>query len=944
MSVISSEGKGRSGQVMEKLRTRKTPMRICNRRTRVSGDKKTQRRGGVIVTMSVEHSEGIALKTLEGVAEHHSRQISTTSALFGPMGVSIGVVCESTTENKEVVMDVQQLPNDNTQSATDWTGSISHYGASLKSMSRPSICELRKSLSFLEDQQFEKLAEFNIETTQQLLNIPIRKFLEIEINGEQLQLLMSLLENAFCKDSDQPKSFQEEVKSFEEIAGDIEKFEANDDDDEKPLVIDETFSIIEENQDPTTDKEERSLNDIEECFAKIRNVKIPQSRATIDEVKSELSEIIAELDGKEKRLLRRLKDKKQTDEPLVSAMKSGTEEVVTTTTASAQQNLQPTVLIKKLPTPLRKKQHDMDADSTTTGVDFAFLKIRKHENVADVGEAKKLRVNALQKKTRKRQAKVPNFVDNRDNKVPESSNISNEFLEVCSSDALDKVSQQSKAEEVHESQELKPVLKSVSPQSPLFESTPVKSEEFDESGIIMDTTITTQKEDNSERDNFSEGDLLATAPFSKTNENQIQCSTAKDSTNLSVTAQRRIEFDEKPNDKVSNLYDHYDADLIVTIDNTPLSPISGGITSPINSNNDYSPAMEIDGHCIGMIYLLKEIDMSGISVNKPDNLSMLLRTNGFDPRLSKYLKKEVNAVHTSTSICAFSKIAQSGDPRRTGSIYNTEKFSHQTPNMLIYGCLQRSPWYQSLMSTMKIQINQTISILVRAINNFQKIRLEDPYAVFDIFKLYCAGELLEILENLGLFVDVNGQITEKKNISTYAGRSYGCSSVVNATYSFIQPVEPSSVTVQHQQMRSFSSHAPNFSAMPFQPSASFQPPTPFISCYIESPHTPMENSVQMQQSRMRRPKPSQSRGPFEPPLPRRHCGLKVPYRNSAPPPLPSRSSLSPVKSIKPPTQSSNSDEECWDLDEEINSSTPSKLPLSPSSDDDSKQSRRNCTR
>lgn len=564
-------------------------------------------------------------------------------------------------------MDVQQLPNDNTQSATDWTGSISHYGASLKSMSRPSICELRKSLSFLEDQQFEKLAEFNIETTQQLLNIPIRKFLEIEINGEQLQLLMSLLENAFCKDSDQPKSFQEEVKSFEEIAGDIEKFEANDDDDEKPLVIDETFSIIEEvrnrnfmfkqihiyyllqNQDPTTDKEERSLNDIEECFAKIRNVKIPQSRATIDEVKSELSEIIAELDGKEKRLLRRLKDKKQTDEPLVSAMKSGTEEVVTTTSkaplstddtqtslavtsetdksikekrgqktvkrrrniksktnvnksvktfkntdtssiggiiavdaeassatsgkspdiveslktfdktsqvtkyvkasspdnanflkllnppifsgsrgiifmnptsrvilqnevqcsnvlkpfkkrpqkpalnlndndsllidvsepnfvnclserpfevsnntavdditlirpdsddtdtlskegtkcrlvqatklltpfsaASAQQNLQPTVLIKKLPTPLRKKQHDMDADSTTTGVDFAFLKIRKHENVADVGEAKKLRVNALQKKTRKRQAKVPNFVDNRDNKVPESSSI-----------------------------------------------------------------------------------------------------------------------------------------------------------------------------------------------------------------------------------------------------------------------------------------------------------------------------------------------------------------------------------------------------------------------------------------------------------------------------------------------------------------------------------------
>lgn len=243
--------------------------------------------------------------------------------------------------------------------------------------------------------------------------------------------------------------------------------------------------------------------------------------------------------------------------------------------------------------------------------------------------------------------------------------------------------------------------------------------------------------------------------------------------------------------------------------------------------------------------------------------------------------------------------------------------------MLLYGSLQRSPWYQSLMSTMKIQINQTISILVRAINNFQKIRLDDPYAVFDIFKLYCAGELLEILENLGLCVDVNGVISEKKNMSSFAGRSYDCGSVVNATYSFIQPVEPPSVTTQ-QQIRSIASPATNFAA----PTTLFQPSAPFISCYIDSPQMTMDKSPQIPKEYLRRSKPSLYRAALPSAPPRRHCGLKVPYSSNV---APIRSSLSPVK--RQP-RCSDSEEENWDLDEAIKSSTPPKPSISPSSVND----------
>lgn len=74
-----------------------------------------------------------------------------------------------------------------------------------------------------------------------------------------------------------------------------------------------------------------------------------------------------------------------------------------------------------------------------------------------------------------------------------------------------------------------------------------------------------------------------------------------------IPTKRRIEFDAKTSDAVNGKYSCYDADTVVTISNTPLSPISNEIMSSINTNfftNDYKPALEIDGHCAGTVYLV----------------------------------------------------------------------------------------------------------------------------------------------------------------------------------------------------------------------------------------------------------------------------------------------------------------------------------------------------
>ena len=156
----------------------------------------------------------------------------------------------------------------------------------------------------------------------------------------------------------------------------------------------------------------------------------------------------------------------------------------------------------------------------------------------------------------------------------------------------------------------------------------------------------------------------------------------------------------------------------------------------------------------------------------------------------------------------------------------------QTPNMFLYGCLQRSPWYQSLMSTMKIQINQSISQLVRALNNFYRERLLNPLIVFDVFKIDCAGEILEIMRNLDIFIDSNGVINEQRQVSSFAGRSFCNNTPVNATYSFIQQV-----LTPNAHRTSMTTTSSTYNASGSSTMASLNVAEPFVSCYIKPPES-----------------------------------------------------------------------------------------------------------
>lgn len=177
------------------------------------------------------------------------------------------------------------------------------------------------------------------------------------------------------------------------------------------------------------------------------------------------------------------------------------------------------------------------------------------------------------------------------------------------------------------------------------------------------------------------------------------------------------------------------------------------------------------------------------------------------------------------------------DPRRrTVGLHNTSPFSidtqiqKQNPNMLLYRYLQQSPWYQGLISTTKMQISHSIAELVRALNNFQKERLIDPSSIFDVFKLDCASVLIEIMRNIGIFIDANGFITE----DLYGGARTAFSSPITSTYSFMPQLLPQ----QQQPTRAkpgllgYAPHGQQGISVAMSPQVA---ESSFVSCYVEAP-------------------------------------------------------------------------------------------------------------
>lgn len=128
---------------------------------------------------------------------------------------------------------------DNAKLATDPNSIVPEITIPLKTNSKPPNLQFRKALSFLDDQQMEKLFEFNIKSFQQMLNIPFGKLLEINLSNKQLQLLIALVKKEM-----RDETILKDVQPLKAIAEELKKLDANDDDDENPLVIDESLPPI----------------------------------------------------------------------------------------------------------------------------------------------------------------------------------------------------------------------------------------------------------------------------------------------------------------------------------------------------------------------------------------------------------------------------------------------------------------------------------------------------------------------------------------------------------------------------------------------------------------------------------------------------------------------------------------------------------------------------
>ncbi|KAM7359391.1 uncharacterized protein ACRADG_010440 isoform 2-T3 [Cochliomyia hominivorax] len=434
---------------------------------------------------------------------------------------------------------------------------------------------------------------------------------------------------------------------------------------------------------------------------------------------------------------------------------------------------------------------------------------------------------------------------------------------------------------------------------------------------IQSSTAIQQHIDDCERSTSNSSDKYTIETFLVEKQENIEYSTYSSLYNKlsSHSTKRQINFENS------------------SVNITPISsPTYGDDTiaspSPVRKSYDFRMGGEIDGRLTypPIPYILHEIDLGRIEINKPHSIDKLKKTIQLDPRIFRsHIKKQLmtlckpvakayntllpSATYNTSNLSTTRSGSSSSfampptstmispyDPRnhRTSAAmvdivtpsmaqqsvltpYNhinattattsptTASYIHseipnsvplalqyhntspqtimpqqqQIPNMFLYGCLQRSPWYQSLMSTMKIQINQSISQLVRALNIFHRERLLNPELVFDVFKIDCAGELLEIMRNLGIFVDANGIINEQRHVPSFGGRSCCKTMPVNATYSFIQQV-----LTPNTHCSSLTAATMDYNAAGGISGATIVGPLnvnePFVSCYIKAPEPQLQ--------------------------------------------------------------------------------------------------------
>lgn len=108
--------------------------------------------------------------------------------------------------------------------------------------------------------------------------------------------------------------------------------------------------------------------------------------------------------------------------------------------------------------------------------------------------------------------------------------------------------------------------------------------------------------------------------------------------------------------------------------------------------------------------------------------------------------------------------SSSSDPRRTDprsggstdSALATNPAGGQKQNIEIRNLLQKSEWYKNLNSKFKIMVNQQLALVSTELKKFHQD--PSPNKIFDISFIVNNQTLQQILTNLGIFIDDNGDV------------------------------------------------------------------------------------------------------------------------------------------------------------------------------------------
>lgn len=133
-----------------------------------------------------------------------------------------------------------------------------------------------------------------------------------------------------------------------------------------------------------------------------------------------------------------------------------------------------------------------------------------------------------------------------------------------------------------------------------------------------------------------------------------------------------------------------------------------------------------------------------------------------DPRSDPRRQDPRSAANNSTS---------SASSNSSSTLTNTNSSGGQKQNVEIRNLLQKSEWYKNLNSKFKIMVNQQLALVSTELKKFHQD--PSPQKIFDISFIVNNQTLQQILTNLGIYIDDNGEVAHIDNDNEELGDNSG---------------------------------------------------------------------------------------------------------------------------------------------------------------------------